>query len=195
MLTPRSPKGFEEEVLVKDFTTNVETSGGGKLGGDGEVGKAEVSANADTVDGVASPVSMVTKKVNIRTVRTRFSGRYASVCSQENVGVSAEAHCVLPVGFQRKISKDKVEMLRLRDRDKLMFVHQTVYNTGPVKLIRKTKRDGSISASCQKMLHLVVKVSVCQRENPPFYFVLVVPQISVVLTLKRYQELNSEKNV
>lgn len=56
-------------------------------------------------------------------------------------------------------------MLGLKDRDKLLFVHQTVYNTGPVKLIRKSKRDGSISASCQKMLNLLVMVSVSVRET------------------------------
>lgn len=58
-----------------------------------------------------------------------------------------------------------MEMLRLKDRDKLMFVHQKVYNTGPVKLIRKSKMDGSISGSCQKMLNLFVKVSVSLKET------------------------------
>jgi len=49
--------------------------------------------------------------------------------------------------------------LGLKEKDILTFVHQTVYNTGPVKMVRKAKRDGSISASCQKMLSLFVKVS------------------------------------
>lgn len=50
--------------------------------------------------------------------------------------------------------------LDLSSRDKLAFVYQTVYNSGPVKLIRKSEKDGSISASCQKMLNILVKVSV-----------------------------------
>lgn len=65
---------------MKDFTSNVETSGSVNVGGgDNSVGKAEVTANADTVDGMVSPVSMMIKKVNIRTVRSRFSGRYGSL--------------------------------------------------------------------------------------------------------------------
>lgn len=54
-------------------------------------------------------------------------------------------------------------MLGLKDRDKLTFVHQTVYNTGPVKLIKKSRSDGLLSGSCQKMINLLVKVRVCPR--------------------------------
>ncbi|GLD56872.1 uncharacterized protein AKAME5_000916300, partial [Lates japonicus] len=123
---------FTEELLVQDFVSNVETSGSGRAGGgDGDVGEANVSANTDTVDGAAAPVSMMTKKANVKTVRSKFSGR--------------------------KIKKDSVDELGLKDTDKLTFVYQTVYNTGPVRLIRKAKVDGSISASCKKMLNLLVK--------------------------------------
>ncbi|XP_047450516.1 uncharacterized protein LOC125013689 isoform X2 [Mugil cephalus] len=131
----------EEEVLVKDFTTSMETSGSGSAGGgDAAVGEAKVSANVDTVDGLVMPVSMMKKKADIKKVRSKFSGR--------------------------KIKKNNVDMLDLKQRDKLTFVHQTVYNTGPVKLIRKSKSDGSISASCQKMINLLVKGS--RKEETSF---------------------------
>ncbi|XP_055369620.1 uncharacterized protein LOC114867442 isoform X2 [Betta splendens] len=126
--------GFEEEVLMKEFTTRVEMCGSSSVGGgDGAVGEAEVSASADTVDGLETPVSMMSKKVKLRSVRDWFGSR--------------------------KIKKNKVQMLRLKERDKLMFVHQTVYNTGPVRLHRKSKMDGSVSASCQKLLNLFMKGS------------------------------------
>ncbi|GAA6233410.1 uncharacterized protein LOC108874600 [Lates japonicus] len=132
---------FTEELLVQDFVSNVETSGSGRAGGgDGDVGEANVSANTDTVDGAAAPVSMMTKKANVKTVRSKFSGR--------------------------KIKKDSVDELGLKDTDKLTFVYQTVYNTGPVRLIRKAKVDGSISASCKKMLNLLVKGS--RKEETSF---------------------------
>lgn len=69
------------------------------------------------------------------------------------------AHLFPPAGSVcRKITKDNVEMLRLKEKEKLTFVYQTVYNTGPVRMIRRSQRSGSISASCQKMLSLLVKV-------------------------------------
>lgn len=61
---------------MKDFTTNVETSQSGNIeGGHGDVGEAKVKGTTDTVDGMVSPVSMMKKKTNIRTVRTKFNDR------------------------------------------------------------------------------------------------------------------------
>lgn len=69
---------------MKDFTTNVETSGTGNVeGGHGDVGEAKVKGSTDTVDGMASPVSMMKKKANIKTVRTKFNDRYDSLFSRE----------------------------------------------------------------------------------------------------------------
>lgn len=58
----------------------------------------------------------------------------------------------------RKLKKAKLKQLRLKDKDRLAFVHQTVYNTGPVKMIKKSSQDGSISASYQKFVKLLFKV-------------------------------------
>ncbi|XP_072228606.1 uncharacterized protein [Leuresthes tenuis] len=119
---------FEEEVLVKDFVTSVETSGSGTVGGGEQlVGGAKITANTDSVDGLVLPVSIKKKTAVIRSLRSR------------------------------PLNKGKVADLGLKDNDRLTFVHQTLYNTGPVKMVRKAKRDGSISASCQKMLSLFVK--------------------------------------
>ncbi|KAK2818499.1 hypothetical protein Q5P01_024060 [Channa striata] len=133
--------GFEEEVLVNDFTNTVETSQSGKFEGahSPEI-KGEVSANSETVDGAATPVCIMRKKANIRAVRNRFGGR--------------------------KLIKNNVDMLGLKDRDKLMFVYQTIYNTGPVKLARSSKMDGSIIGSCHKMFNMFVKGS--KKEQTSF---------------------------
>lgn len=61
---------------MEDFTTNMETRGSGELGGgDAVVGKAQVEAAADTVDGLEKPVSMMTKKANIKKLRARLKDR------------------------------------------------------------------------------------------------------------------------
>lgn len=75
-----------------------------------------------------------------------------------------------------------MDELGLKDTDKLTFVYQTVYNTGPVRLIRKAKVDGSISASCKKMLNLLVKVSEWTGETHLCLFVLTLVLV-LVLTL------------
>lgn len=59
----------------------------------------------------------------------------------------------------RKLKKEKMKLLHLKENDKLAFVHETLYNTGPVKIIRKSLQDGSISASYQKFFNLLFKVS------------------------------------
>lgn len=141
---------------MKDFTTNVETSGSGKVGGgQAEVGAAEVSANMDTVDGL-TPVSMVTKKAHMKSVRNKFHNKYVSTSSLDP---SFSSDLLTPPSFLRKVKKNQLDLLGLTERDKLTFVYQTIYNTGPVKLIRKSTKDGSISASCQKILTLFVKVN------------------------------------
>ncbi|XP_005748492.1 uncharacterized protein LOC102207193 [Pundamilia nyererei] len=127
-------KDYNEEVLVKDFTTTMETKGSGEIGGgDDIVGKAKIEATGDTVDGLEQPVSIIKKKADIKKLRNKFSGR--------------------------KIKKENMELLGLKDNDKLTFVYQKVYNSGPVKMIRKSNKSGSISASCQKMLHVLIKGS------------------------------------
>ncbi|CAI5666108.1 unnamed protein product [Oreochromis niloticus] len=125
-------KDYNEEVLVKDFTTTMETKGSGEIGGgDDIVGKAKIEATGDTVDGLEQPVSIITKKADVKKLRNKFSGR--------------------------KIRKENMELLGLKNNDKLTFVYQKVYNSGPVKMIRKSNKGGSISASCQKMLNVLIK--------------------------------------
>lgn len=67
---------YNEEVLVKDFMTTMETKGSGEIsGGDDIVGKAKIEATGDTVDGLEQPVSIIKKKANITKLRNKFSGR------------------------------------------------------------------------------------------------------------------------
>ncbi|XP_017288141.1 uncharacterized protein LOC108245605 [Kryptolebias marmoratus] len=132
---------ISEEVLVKDFMTTAETSGTGKLGVREEtVGEAEISANADTLDGLVEPVSIKKTNANLKKMRNKFS--------------------------DRKINEGKLKLLKLKQKEKLMFVHETISNTGPVKLIRKSQYGGSMSASCQKMLNLLFKGS--RKEETSF---------------------------
>ncbi|XP_038127901.1 uncharacterized protein LOC119774451 [Cyprinodon tularosa] len=130
----------EEELLVKDFKTSLETKGSGQLGGGvATVGEANVSASSDTVDGLADCVSIKKKTAVLKGVRAKFDGR--------------------------KLKKAKLKQLRLKDKDRLAFVHQTVYNTGPVKMIKKSSQDGSISASYQKFVKLLFKGSIKEETS------------------------------
>ncbi len=60
----------------------------------------------------------------------------------------------------RKIKKKIVDMLRLKEMEKLAFVYQTVYNTAPVTFLDVTRKDGSVSAACKIFFTLFMKVSV-----------------------------------
>ncbi|MEQ2169228.1 hypothetical protein GOODEAATRI_022993 [Goodea atripinnis] len=145
---------FEEQVLVKDFKTWVETSSSGKLDrGHKAFGEAEISADCDSVDGLAEPVSIKKKMVSLPAVRKKFSGR--------------------------EIKGDTLKLLKLKERDKLAIVYETVYNSGPVTIIKKSKKDGCISASFHKMANLMFKgnskedTTFTVPENSTFAFSLV----------------------
>jgi len=54
--------------------TSVETSGSGTVGGGEQlVGEAKITANTDTVDGLALPVSIKKKTAVIKNLRSRYS--------------------------------------------------------------------------------------------------------------------------
>ncbi|KAM4719722.1 uncharacterized protein FYW61_015424 isoform 2-T2 [Anableps anableps] len=145
---------LEEKVLVNDFKTWIETSGSGKLkGGHEVVGEADISANYDSVDGLSESVSINKKKVNLSDVRSKFSGR--------------------------RINEGTLNLLKLKEKHTLAVVYETVYNSGPVTIIRKGKKDGCISASFHKMANLVFKgnskedTTFTVPENSTFAFSLV----------------------
>lgn len=121
-----------DEPFVINFMNSTKTSGRGGLGGK-DVGmyEAEVNAGADSMDGLVQPVNMMSKKVDLKALRSTLS--------------------------DGTIKTDKVNLLALKTKDKLAFVHQTIYNSCPVTLIRKCTRDGSLLASCIKILSLFAK--------------------------------------
>lgn len=63
--------------MVEDFRITTEKSGSGGIGGEcSNVGEAYINASTSSVDGLVQPVSMMTKKANVKTVVSRFKGRY-----------------------------------------------------------------------------------------------------------------------
>lgn len=58
----------------------------------------------------------------------------------------------------RQIEGGTLKALKLKEKDRLAIVYETVYNAGPVTIIRKGKMDGCISASFHKMANLLFKV-------------------------------------
>lgn len=72
--------------------------------------------------------------------------------------------------FVRKLEKGKMKLLKMKEKDKLAFVHETLYNTGPVRMTRTSTQDGSISAKYQKFLKLLVKVSQPAESRTPHSF-------------------------
>ncbi|MEQ2226627.1 hypothetical protein ILYODFUR_029199, partial [Ilyodon furcidens] len=131
----------EEELLVEHFKTSSETHGIAELKGSHEVvGEAAISAKCDSVDGLVKSVSIMKKKANLKAVRKTFSGR--------------------------KLKKESIKLLKLKEKDKLAFVHQTVYNTEPVQMIKTSDQGGSISASYQKIMNLLFKGS--RKEETTF---------------------------
>ncbi|XP_047227807.1 uncharacterized protein LOC124872135 [Girardinichthys multiradiatus] len=131
----------EEELLVEHFKTSSETHGTAELKGSHEVvGEAAISAKCDSVDGLFKSVNIMKKKANLKAVRKTFSGR--------------------------KLKNESIKLLKLKEKDKLAFVHQTVYNTEPVQMIKTSDQGGSISASYQKIMNLLFKVS--RKEETTF---------------------------
>ncbi|XP_035995791.1 uncharacterized protein LOC105925785 [Fundulus heteroclitus] len=144
----------EEKVLVEDFKTSLKTDRSGKLEGGLEgSGTAKLSGSSDCVDGLVQPVSIKIKKANLTALRKEFSGR--------------------------NIDKGMRKLLKLKKKDKLAFVHETAYNTGPVTMFRKGSQKGSISGSLQKMATMCVSVDIQQdttftvKENSTFAYSLV----------------------
>lgn len=59
----------------------------------------------------------------------------------------------------RKINKKMVDMLKLKQTEKLAFVYQIVYNTNRVDFFVKAGQDGSVSAAFKTYFKLHVSVS------------------------------------
>ncbi|XP_026030413.1 uncharacterized protein LOC113026162 isoform X2 [Astatotilapia calliptera] len=63
-----------DEPFVSNFMTSTKTSGRGGLGGkDIGVYEAEVNAGADSMDGLVQPVNMMSKKVDLKALRSELS--------------------------------------------------------------------------------------------------------------------------
>eukprot|EP00064_Thunnus_orientalis_P018239 superscaffoldBa00004130_g18333 len=115
----------KEEVLMKDFENLNDSSIGGHAAAGLDAPKVDVkvSAAVDTVDGV-SPFTLWKKTVDTKKLKESCA--------------------------DKKIKEKMVDTLKLKETEKLTFVHQTVYNTAPVTFYGKTGKNGLVSAVFQK---------------------------------------------
>lgn len=128
---------YTEEVLTEDFKNLRGWCGGASAAagvGDPELGlnlaKVKVSAKMDTVDG-ASPITLKKKTVDFDKLRKSCT--------------------------DKKIKKKILDMLRVKETEKLTFVYQTVYNTAPVTFFDIAGKSSSVSAACKIFLTLFVR--------------------------------------
>ncbi|XP_042250636.1 uncharacterized protein LOC121885338 isoform X1 [Thunnus maccoyii] len=122
---PDIPLDYKDEVLIEDFENLNDSSIGGHAAAGVDAPKVgmKVSAAVDTVDGASS---FTLKKKTVDTEKLRES------CAD------------------KKIKEEMVNMLKLKEMEKLTFVHQTVYNPAPVTFYGKTGKDGLVSAVFEK---------------------------------------------
>ncbi|XP_067429683.1 gasdermin-E-like [Thunnus thynnus] len=116
---------YKDEVLIEDFKNLSDSSIGGHAAAGVDAPKVgvKVSASMDTVDGVSS---FTLRKKTVDAEKLRES------CAD------------------KKIKEEMVNMLKLKETEKLTFVHQTVYNTADVMFYGKTGKDGLVSAVFEK---------------------------------------------
>ncbi|XP_042251858.1 uncharacterized protein LOC121886037 [Thunnus maccoyii] len=121
---------YTEEVLMKDFENLSDNSSGGRAAAGVDPAKAglEMSAAVDTVDGVSS-FTLEKKTVDIQKLRKSCA--------------------------DKKIKEEMVNMLKLKETEKLTFVYQTVYNTADVTFYGKTGTDNFVSAVWEKFACLL----------------------------------------
>ncbi|CAK6974596.1 Hypothetical predicted protein [Scomber scombrus] len=117
-----------EEVLVVDFENQRDKGGRGSVeaGVDAPQMKVKLTASMDTVDGVSS---FTLKK---RTVDTHQLERMED----------------------KKIKMKLVDMLKLKQKEKLTCVYQTVYNTTPVTFYVKARKSGLVSGMFNRIFHV-----------------------------------------
>eukprot|EP00064_Thunnus_orientalis_P022886 superscaffoldBa00008133_g23107 len=122
---PNISPEYTEKDLMMDFENFSDSSSGGRAaaGVDAPKVKLEVSAAVDTVDG-ASSFTLRKKTVDIKKLKESCT--------------------------DKKIKEKMVNMLKLKETEKLTFVHQRVYNTAPVTFYGKTGKNGLVSAVCEK---------------------------------------------
>ncbi|XP_067429680.1 gasdermin-E-like isoform X1 [Thunnus thynnus] len=122
---PNISPEYTEKDLMMDFENFSDSSSGGRAaaGVDAPKVKLEVSAAVDTVDG-ASSFTLRKKTVDIKKLKESCA--------------------------DKKIKEKMVDMLKLKETEKLTFVHQRVYNTAPVTFYGKTGKNGLVSAVCEK---------------------------------------------
>ncbi|XP_044190553.1 uncharacterized protein LOC122969042 [Thunnus albacares] len=112
-----------EEVLMEDFHNLKGVRIGGRAAAEVEA-KVAVAAGMDAIDR-ASPFNLKKKTVDI-----------------EKLGKSCE---------KKKIKEGVLKTLKLKEKEKLTFVYQTVYNTAPVTFYGKAvKINHFVPAICEK---------------------------------------------
>ncbi|XP_051249891.1 uncharacterized protein LOC127359790 [Dicentrarchus labrax] len=126
---PNYSPEYTEEVLAEDFNNLIRICGNGSVGAGAHDVELKASAETDTVDGV-SPITLKKKTVDIEKLRKNYT--------------------------DKKVKKKFVDMLKLKEDEKLTFVYQSVYNTTPVKFFDIAINQGSTSAAFKIYFQLCV---------------------------------------
>ncbi|XP_067341235.1 gasdermin-E-like [Channa argus] len=112
---------YSVDVLMEDFKILKAVGGRGAAEAKGPYVRLDlgnVQLSMDTMDKVSS-ITLKKKTVDVDKLRTRCN--------------------------DKKLNKKILDMLKVRETEKLAFVDQTVYNTIPVNFSGKCKHDGCIS--------------------------------------------------
>lgn len=67
--------------------------------------------------------------------------------------------------LRRLIGDTTLKALNLKEKDLLTFVYETVYNSGPVTIIKEHKKEGCFTASLKEMFKSNVKVRDAKSEH------------------------------
>ncbi|XP_029985328.1 uncharacterized protein LOC115415823 [Sphaeramia orbicularis] len=123
---------YKESILAENVCMSQFISGSGEAGLKAPEGAANLHVSGDTVD-AASTFTLKMKTVDINKLRTSCNGR--------------------------KLKQKMVDMLRLKESEKLKFVYQTVFNVAPVTFVRGEGTKGSMMAGCSFFTKLQMTVS------------------------------------
>ncbi|XP_035995795.1 uncharacterized protein LOC105925755 [Fundulus heteroclitus] len=169
----------ETKMLVKDFQSFSCLDGAVEVGGGSGDVQVDVKGQMKTVD-ASSKVSLMSDHFRFHDLeKLTFRSMWASpwICKQ----LHGETQTSRSTSFFlscRKLEQKVLDVLQLKDGEKLAFVKQRVFNTGPVHVFREASRSGSTGAKVLNLVSAGVKGGKAEKskftvpENKTFAFAL-----------------------